>query len=159
MLELCYIEDGEEFTKHFSDFIKPYYTKNLISLFTEIQAVYEAGKEALIEAVLLSYEKSLAQEAYPDGSAMLSPSEYLWSLYLLAQHFGRKFETLPQAYDYIKRAIAHTCTVPEFYLVKADIEYRGHNNFAALKTINEARKTDLADRFMNNICVKFLMRC
>lgn len=29
----------------------------------------------------------------------------------------------------------------------------------SLKTVNEARKTDLADRYMNNICVKYLMKC
>eukprot|EP00919_Chromeraceae_sp_WS-2016_P041802 GHVR01099529.1.p1 GENE.GHVR01099529.1~~GHVR01099529.1.p1 ORF type:complete len:275 (-),score=25.64 GHVR01099529.1:669-1493(-) len=34
-----------------------------------------------------------------------------------------------------------------------------HNNIQALQTINEARKSDLADRYMNNICVKFLMKC
>jgi len=49
--------------------------------------------------------------------------------------------------------------VPEFYLVKAEIEYKQHKDLQALKTINEARKTDLADRYMNNICVKYLMKC
>lgn len=34
-----------------------------------------------------------------------------------------------------------------------------HNNIEALQTINEARQTDLADRYMNNICVKYLMKC
>lgn len=29
----------------------------------------------------------------------------------------------------------------------------------ALQTINEARKTDLADRYMNNICVRYLFKC
>lgn len=33
-----------------------------------------------------------------------------------------------------------------------------HNNIESLKTINEARKTDLADRYMNNICIKYLMK-
>lgn len=47
----------------------------------------------------------------------------------------------------------------EFYIVKAEIEYKMHNNIEALQTINEARKTDLADRYMNNICVKYLFRC
>lgn len=28
-----------------------------------------------------------------------------------------------------------------------------------MKTINEARKTDLADRYMNNICIKYLFKC
>ena len=49
--------------------------------------------------------------------------------------------------------------MPEFYLVKAEIEFKMHNNFQSLKTINEARKTDLADRYMNNICVKYILKC
>lgn len=59
ILELCHIEDPEEFKSNFSDFIKPYYVKNLISLYTEIQAVYEAGKGKLIEEVFLKFESSL----------------------------------------------------------------------------------------------------
>ena len=50
-------------------------------------------------------------------------------------------------------------TVTEFYVIKAEIEYKLHRNVDAIKTINEARKTDLADRYMNNICVKFLLKC
>lgn len=34
-----------------------------------------------------------------------------------------------------------------------------HNNIEAIKTMNEARKTDLADRYMNNICIKYLLKC
>ena len=78
---------------------------------------------------------------------------------MLAQHFSLRFVTLNKAYDYIKRAIDHTNTVTEFYVIKAEIEYKMHNNLEALKTINEARKTDLADRYMNNICIKFLFKC
>ena len=78
---------------------------------------------------------------------------------MLAQHFSLRFATLNNAYDYIKRAIDHTNTVTEFYVIKAEIEYKMHNNLEALKTINEARKTDLADRYMNNICIKFLFKC
>jgi hypothetical protein len=34
-----------------------------------------------------------------------------------------------------------------------------HNNVNCLKTIDEARKTDLADRYMNNICIEYLLKC
>ena len=44
-------------------------------------------------------------------------------------------------------------------MTKADIEYKMHNNIEALQTVNEARKTDLADRYMNNICVKYMFKC
>lgn len=158
--ELCRIEDRSEFQKEFGQFIKPYFQKNLISLFAEIQVIYETTAHSdAIEEVFLATEASLKSNAYPDGTVAEFPTEYLWSLYLLAQHYSLKFETLQRAYEYINRAIEHTSTVTEFYIVKAEIEYRMHNNLECLKTINEARKTDLADRYMNNICIKFLLRC
>lgn len=157
--ELCVISDDAEFKTAFVNFIKPYYKKNLISLFAEIQVVYEGGKEKNIEEVFLEFEESLTKMAYPDGEEAVSPSEYLWSLYLLAQHYSRNFETLKKAYDYINKAIEHTNTVSEFYMTKSDIEFKMHNLIESLKTVNVARKTDLADRYMNNLCVKFLMRC
>ena len=109
--------------------------------------------------MFLEHEAALKENKYPDGTESGFPTEYLWSLYLLAQHYSREFGTLKTAHDYICRAIAHTNTVSEFYMTKADIEYKMHNNLESLKTINEARKTDLADRYMNNICVKYLFRC
>lgn len=131
----------------------------MISLFAEIQVLYEANKYDDIEAVFKEHESSLEKEVYPDGTEAKSPSDYLWSLYLLAQHYSQRYETLVQAHQYICKAIKHTCTIPEFYLIKAEIEYKQHNNMESLKTVNEARKTDLADRYMNNICVKYLMKC
>jgi peptide alpha-N-acetyltransferase len=56
-------------------------------------------------------------------------------------------------------AIEHTSTVTEFYIIKAEIQYKMHKNVQCLKTIDEARKTDLADRYMNNICIKYLLKC
>ena len=80
-------------------------------------------------------------------------------MFMLSQHYARNFRTLNDAHIFITKAIEHTNTVSEIYVHKAEVEYKMHNNFEALKTINEARKTDLADRYMNNICVKYLMRC
>ena len=89
--ELCHVEDSAEFKKIFSEMIKPYYERNLISLYAEIQVIYEAGKGNLIEEVFNHYHECLKKEAYPDGTEIVSPSEYLWSLYLLAQHHSRTF--------------------------------------------------------------------
>ena len=72
--EFCYIQDGAEFKKAFSEYVKPYYQRNLISLFAEVQVVYEAGKGPLIEEVFLEYYTCLEKETYPDGSEAESPS-------------------------------------------------------------------------------------
>lgn len=84
--------DESEFKTEFIQFIKPYYQKNLISLFAEIQVLYETTKfENAIEEVFLALEGSLKENKYIDGTEASSPGEYLWSLYLLAQHYSRKF--------------------------------------------------------------------
>ena len=54
----------------------------------------------------------------------------------MAQHYSREFAKLKTALDFIDRAIKHTCTISEFYMVKADIEYKLHRNFESLQTIN-----------------------
>ena len=59
MHELACIADSQEFRKEFAGFIKPYYQKNLISLFAEIQVLYEANKYDDIEAVFKEHEGSL----------------------------------------------------------------------------------------------------
>ena len=73
---------------------------------------------------------------YPDKEEATSPSEYLWAMYMLGQHYARNFSTLQQAYDLINKCISHTNTISEIYIVKAEIEYRLHNDFEALQTIN-----------------------
>jgi len=40
----------------------------LISLYTEIQVIYEAGKYVDIEEIFLKFEASLEKNVYPDGS-------------------------------------------------------------------------------------------
>ena len=74
--------------------------------------LYESGKHSEIETTFKEFEVSLEKDAYPDGTEVLSPSEYLWSLYLLAQHYSQNYETLALAHEYICKAIKHTCTVP-----------------------------------------------
>lgn len=51
----------------------------------------------LIEEVFLSFEESLKDNKYPDGEEAQSPSEYLWSIYHLSQHFSINFNTLEKA--------------------------------------------------------------
>ena len=122
LLFVSVLEEEQEFKSEFAALIKPYYKKNLVSLSSEIQAVYESAsiKRQWIEDVLVAFYDSLKSSSqYPDGELAESPSEYLWSLYILAQHYGMEFSTLEKAHYFIQQAIAHTNTVSEFYIVKA----------------------------------------
>ena len=91
-------------------------------MYSEIQIIYDKkDKVKLIEEVFLAHEKSLKDDVYPDGEQAQSPSEYLWAIYHLSQHYSRDFDTLPLAHEYICKAIVHTNTVSEFYMTKSEI--------------------------------------
>lgn len=76
-----------------------------------------------------------------------------------SQHLSTDFERLPEALELINKCITHTSTLPELYITKANIYYKMHNMKEAVQAVNEARKMDLADRYMNNLTVKYMFFC
>ena len=80
-------------------------------------------------------------------------------MFLKSQHLSTQFETLKEALELIEKCIVHTVTIPELYITKGKIHYLMHNMKEAVQAINEARKLDLGDRYMNNLCVKYLFFC
>lgn len=56
---------------------------------------------------------------------------------------------------YINKAIAHTPTVLELYLIKAKMLQFGGNRAAAGELVETARKLDLADRYLNALSCKY----
>lgn len=77
---------------------------------------------------------------------------------LLAQHFD-KVGQLDTAIEYINKAIFHTPTLIELYLVKAKIFKHKYNHVAAFEMAEKARTMDLADRYLNNKAIKYALRC
>ena len=59
---------------------------------------------------------------------------------------------------YINEAINHTPTVIELYILKAQIYKKGVDLVKANELYNEARKLDLADRYLNAKSSKFMIR-
>ena len=43
-------------------------------------------------------------------------------------------------------------------MVKAHILQKQHDHCESIRAINEARQLDLSDRYMNNICIKHMLR-
>ena len=78
-------------------------------------------------------------------------------LYFTSQHYYylRDYE---QALSFVNRAIEHTPTVIDLYVVKARIYKRAGDKLYASKLYEEARKLDLADRNLNAVSSKYLIR-
>lgn len=59
------------------------------------------------------------------------------------------------ALEYIQKAIEHTPTLHELYLVKAKVLKRRKEFVKAAEVVDYVRKLDLADRYLNNKAVKY----
>lgn len=62
------------------------------------------------------------------------------------------------ALSFIDAAISHTPTLPELYMLKARIQKRAGDSLRASYTMDEARKLDLQDRFLNTKSAKYYLR-
>ncbi|MCP9259645.1 N-alpha-acetyltransferase 16, NatA auxiliary subunit [Dirofilaria immitis] len=86
-----------------------------------------------------------------------SPTTVLWLYYLLAQHYD-KLGSVQQALVYIDRAIQHTPTLIELYMIKAKIHKHAGNAHEGASLMEQAQSLDTADRYVNSKCAKYLLR-
>ena len=86
-----------------------------------------------------------------------NPCTYMWLLNLAAHHNYRTGNN-EKAREFANQAIAHTPTVPDIYLTKGKIQYKLGNKEEASADFEEARKLDLADRYLNNKAAKYRLR-
>jgi len=75
----------------------------------------------------------------------------------LSQHFT-KCGNNEKAIEYIDWCIDHTPTVVELYLAKAKIYKNIGDKEKACEFVEEARSLDLADKFLNTLSIKYLLR-
>ncbi|KAG0593029.1 hypothetical protein M758_1G292200 [Ceratodon purpureus] len=151
--------EGDAFKAAVSLYVRPFLKKGVPSLFTDLRPLYsDPGKVEILEEVFLGVLSSLqTSKTFPSSSDVESPSTYLWTLYLLAQHFDRRRQ-YEKARSYINQAIEHTPTVIDLYLVKGRILKHAGDSVAAAALADEARTMDLADRFLNSECVKRMLQ-
>lgn len=81
----------------------------------------------------------------------------MWLYSFLAQHNLRSANAT-EALRYIEKAISHTPTVVELYLIKGKILQFGGNRAAAVACTEVARNLDLADKYLNSLSAKYSFR-
>lgn len=179
---------GEEFRTKASKYITNALAKGIPSIFADIKALYgDESKRAIIGELAETYLQSLEATAkfglpvegesdglslsrHPpppvarDPNSSSSSSEtvessaaYLWTLYFLAQHQSALSEHA-HALTLITRAIAHTPSLPELWMLKARILKRAGDAVGALQAMGEAQLLDGQDRFLNSKNAKYLLR-
>jgi len=172
-LELYFLT-GQRFQQKLDKYLRPCIRKGIPSLFRCIRPMYfQTGKEKLVEGLIERYLKNLdnsecswfgpavgdnAQEsATCDPSDQENPTSLLFTWMLAAQHFNLLGETA-KAFEFIDKAIEHTPTLVELYGVKARIYKHAGNLEKSAELFDEARRMDLADRYLNTQAVRALLR-
>ncbi|CAO2815322.1 unnamed protein product [Amaranthus hypochondriacus] len=150
---------GEKFEEAAVNYIRPLLTKGVPSLFSDLSPLYDQpGKADILEKLILDLEESLKKTGcYPGRTEKEPPSTYLWTLFLVAQHYDRRCQ-YSIALDKIDEAINHTPTVIDLYSAKSRILKHAGDLKAAAALADEARCMDLADRYINSECVKRMLQ-
>ncbi|XP_024387242.1 N-terminal acetyltransferase A complex auxiliary subunit NAA15 isoform X1 [Physcomitrium patens] len=157
-IPLDFLEE-DAFKAAVSLYVRPFLKKGVPSLFTDLRPLYSNPRKVeIMEEVFLEVSQSLqSTKTFSGSSDIEAPSTYLWTLYLLAQHFDKRRQ-YEKAHSYINLAIEHTPTVIDLYLVKGRILKHAGDPVAAAALADEARSMDLADRFLNSECVKRMLQ-
>lgn len=181
-LEIIPSADHLEFSLRVDAYVRPFLRRGVPSLFSEIKPLYEDYSKAtalgiLFETYLTSLDRSnfrnlpkLKRSCSNFGQSSATglspglpehvpepPCTLLWVLHFLAQHYdytGR----YQLALHTIQRAIEHTPTAVECYLVKARILKHCGDYIGAVEVVDKARNLDLADRYLNTKCCKYALR-
>lgn len=151
---------GETFAQLIDNYMRPAIHKGVPPLFNNIRTLYtEKDKVKIVENVALGYLDSLNMFGTLTGKGgdLEPPTAILWVYHFLAQHFDYLRDS-KKAMEYIDKALEHTPTLIEAYMVKARIYKHGGDMEKAAHCMDEARSLDTADRYVNCKCAKYQLR-
>lgn len=151
-IPLTFIEDNSCFAESLSSYILPQLKRGVPATFNNIKTLYKKDvmrNSAIAEEIVLKYFDSINPKE--------APIPYVWTCYFMCQHY-LYLKSFQKAREYIELALAHTPTLVELYILKARVLKHTGLLVEAAETINEGRKLDLQDRFINTKTVKYYLR-
>lgn len=135
--------------------------KGVPSLFRDMRALYKVPeKVGCISALLEQYASSLAADRrfrLDQEADQEAPSALVWVLYYQAQHLDYMNESV-KALAVADRLIQHSPTLLDSYVLKARILKHGGDVQLAWLWMDQARRMDTADRYLNTKCTRYALR-
>lgn len=146
----------------FKELVKPYLEralqKGIPSLFSDVKNLYtNPFKLQSIQDIIEDIRSSVSPKDQAQPSTSPDPTDYLWTLYFLAQHYtflGQHEKSL----EILHTAMEHTPTLPELYMTKARVLKRAGDPFGAVRAMDDARRLDGQDRYVNTKAGKYRLR-
>ncbi|KAH0834787.1 NMDA receptor-regulated protein 1-domain-containing protein [Lanmaoa asiatica] len=152
------IAEGEKFKELVKPYLERALQKGIPSLFSDVKNLYtDPFKLQSIQEIVEDIRSSVSPEDQVQPSMSSDPTEYLWALYFLAQHYsslGQHETTL----EILHTAMEHTPTLPELYMIKARVLKRAGDPYGAVRAMDDARRLDGQDRYLNTKSGKYRLR-
>lgn len=150
---------GDLFAQQARKYVLAQLQRGVPATFVNVKPLYrrKSNIKVLYTIVREFYDAEKAKLAGSDASHGSNPLSLTWAGYFLAQHYYRIGE-LDQAMSIIDSAIDVTPTLVELYIVKARILKRMGQLDQACEWMDQARKMDLQDRFINTKAIKYYVR-
>lgn len=154
------IASGADFEAAVDLYLQKHLRKGVPPLFQILKHLFtDPAKLQCVENVVLGYNASLKDNSTfkPDSDSKEIPTVYLFTMIFLAQLYDYKRMSV-KALEYIERAIQHTPTFIDAYMVKSKIYKHAGDIEQAVACMDDARTLDLADRYLNSKCAKYMLR-
>lgn len=152
---------GEVFRSRLDTVMTLSLRKGVPPLFNNLRTLYrDSDKLKIIEELVIGYVESLKMTECFHADADCEkecPTSLLWTYSFLAQHFDYLRQT-DRALEFINAALEHTMTLIELYVIKARIFKHAGDIYEAVKCMDEAQSLDMADRYINSKCAKYMLR-
>ncbi|VEU22828.1 DEKNAAC103914 [Brettanomyces naardenensis] len=145
-IPLTFLE-GEEFAKKAEQYLVGQLRRGVPSTFVNVKPLYKkrSNWKVLYEIVKKFYD---TEE---------NPLSHCWAGYYLCQHYYH-IKEYEKALESINEVIEQTPTLVELYMMKARVLKRKGLLKEAAEEMDQARKLDLQDRFVNSKAVKYYLR-
>jgi len=154
-----YFLTGERLAKRLKAFLEPRIRKGIPSLFSAVKPLYFLeGRTAQLDAVVRGFIKALSADIPTfDGVTEEAPTTLTFAQLFFAQHLD--FQGLwTEALEVLDQAINDTPTLADLRTCKARVLKHLGDLDTSSELLSEAREMDLADRFLNTMAVRGLMR-
>lgn len=139
-----------EFRVRAESYILGQLKRGVPATFVNVKPLYKNKQKRVIIA-------SIVTDFCASQVPQLPPSVSVWASYFLAQHHLHVGD-LTAAMDHIDKAIDHSPTLVELYIVKARITKHLGRFTEASDIMQQGRSLDLQDRFINSKTAKYLFR-
>ena len=151
---------GELFDTHLYKYVVAALRKGVPPLFVDLKPLYsDAEKKKQLEAMFDRLLTNLTEKSSfdDDGKVKEAPTCLLWTLYYLAHQYDYNGDYV-KALDLINKAIDHTPTLIELFMLKGKIYKHAGDPQKAVECLDEAQSMDTADRYINCKCAKYMLR-